>query len=688
MIRRHCSKHEITAAAALFLLFVWLPGIHAGWGLPEINIPDEPPLQPTVITAGGQRLLLNYLRDDIAVSYDEASAGIDINRKGWWIINYPLASIGGMEGRSDDEICQILFGRNRGQIRNWYFYTAGTPSAEPPAPTGPAPIDLTPNPDVVVSPGQSIANAVNNASPGDVIHVQPGTYTGRVKFNTSGAEGKPIRIEGIRGATGEMPVISASDTVVAVNGIFVHFRGFEIRGSGQYLFRPQVIVEQGEGVLVEGCLLSGTDETALYITNKAHHTVNHAPCTVRGNWFAAPKRIGMKGHTVANPYVFNESQQNTTVNGRLPYIMEYNHVTGCQGKSSQWSGLQESGAIKTFHNTASVFRYNTAVDNNSLAFWLDWGHFNNRVEGNYARNCEVLGIGVEASPGPNLVCNNVVIDQKGLGMVPDKPEWGDYFKGSILSWDCNRTWAVHNTVDGGDSGAIGINLRGCIKARNMPWEPFAKYSEVAVNNVIVRADTAIHHADNADDVYEANYCDAGPGAEEIDMTDAFVGRDAHDLRLRPGHQLNNLAVSDEYTAYVKHDFYGLLRFEEDGKAVGAFRTWRTDLSGSVVEVEYADGTIKRINSGTSVIEVARVQACAALGTARIHTRPGGIVSITTYTSAPIKLRLLSLRGHTVDAPIRQVSGGYELRCRGLSSGVYLLEISSGGTRTAHRLSLH
>ena len=46
---------------------------------------------------------------------------------------------------------------------------------------------------------------------------------------------------------------------------------------------------------------------------------------------------------------------------------------------------------------------------------------------------------------------------------------------------------------------------------------------------------------------------------------------------------------------IKHDFYGLLRFSEDGIPAGAYRNESTPTDGTTqqIEVEYRDGSIKR-----------------------------------------------------------------------------------------------
>ncbi len=75
-----------------------------------LNLPDDdvaalPPLQPTVVTAGGQRLQLSYfdntLENQITVTYNPSTDTLVSNKPGWWIINYPLDEIQGLPNIND-----------------------------------------------------------------------------------------------------------------------------------------------------------------------------------------------------------------------------------------------------------------------------------------------------------------------------------------------------------------------------------------------------------------------------------------------------------------------------------------------------------------------------------------------------------------------------------------------------------
>lgn len=203
--------------------------------LPLPSIPDNPPLPPKVVTAGGQKLLLEHT--DVTVRWNAERHVLETNRPGWWVINYPLERILGLEGQTPERIAQVLFGRAPAEVKNWYLRTPPVgplrPAAEPPAPTGPAPIRPHARPTWIVdagharasdegaragsadSPFRSIGAAMGRAQPGDVIQVRPGTYRERLVARTPGRADAPIVLEGVRGPGGAMPVITGHDPAPA-----------------------------------------------------------------------------------------------------------------------------------------------------------------------------------------------------------------------------------------------------------------------------------------------------------------------------------------------------------------------------------------------------------------------------------------------------------------------------------------
>ncbi len=192
-------------------------------------LPGVGRLDPFVVTDDGQRRMLREV--SVSVTYD-ADAGLTVDPAGWWVVNYPLDRIRGLELYRTDEIAELLTGHSASELTNYYFYTA--PAGEVEAPKdrqGPAPIAVTPGPDFVVNnqdagasddndgsaahPFLTISAAVAQAGPGTVIHVYPGIYHESVVVGADGTADAPITIEGIRGASGALPVITGNDPIPA-----------------------------------------------------------------------------------------------------------------------------------------------------------------------------------------------------------------------------------------------------------------------------------------------------------------------------------------------------------------------------------------------------------------------------------------------------------------------------------------
>ncbi|RMD76974.1 MAG: DUF1565 domain-containing protein, partial [Lentisphaerae bacterium] len=196
--------------------------------LPEERLPDAPAYPPSVVTAGGQRLLLSYV--PVRLSYDPILKRFSSSHPGWWLINFPLRQIKGLERKTEDEIAQLIFKRPRAELKNWYIYVPGTPPPEPQAPTGPAPIERHRG-DIIVNnsapnaadhnpgnpqlPLKTIQKALERAQPGQTIHIYPGIYRESFRTVRAGTAERPIRIEGVRGKDGAMPVITGNDLIPA-----------------------------------------------------------------------------------------------------------------------------------------------------------------------------------------------------------------------------------------------------------------------------------------------------------------------------------------------------------------------------------------------------------------------------------------------------------------------------------------
>ncbi len=84
-------------------------------------LPDAGRVEPSIVTADGERRLLQDV--SVSVAYD-VNAGFVVEPAGWWVINYPLDRITGVEGRTAHQVSMALFGVPAADLANYYFYTA------------------------------------------------------------------------------------------------------------------------------------------------------------------------------------------------------------------------------------------------------------------------------------------------------------------------------------------------------------------------------------------------------------------------------------------------------------------------------------------------------------------------------------------------------------------------------------
>jgi len=132
-----------------------------------------------------------------------------------------------------------------------------------------------------VTPGQSIQAAVDRAIAGDLIEVFPGVYNQTVSVDKDGITLRGLVINGERaildgqGTIADAVLGSGSDFVIegfhirhySGNGIVVNkarnviFRNLIAEDAGLYAVYPV----ECNGVLVEGCVVSGTKDAGIYV---------------------------------------------------------------------------------------------------------------------------------------------------------------------------------------------------------------------------------------------------------------------------------------------------------------------------------------------------------------------------------------------------------------------------------------
>lgn len=391
----------------------------------------------------------------------------------------------------------------------------------------------------------------------------------------------------------DMDLAARGSHLVTLAGDFIQLRGFEVRHGAQFQQRAQVRVT-GRGCVVEGCLVRDSEVKGIGLEFGRGHVQTDPPAILRGNWVVNPGNVGI-GCGGTSEFL-TPANQDGAAPGRGPVLIEHNVVV-----NNNWAGFDpfwESGGMKLFHLTGSVIRYNTVIGGSGPGIWFDWEHYNNRVEGNLFVDGWAFGVGVEASPGPMLLANNVVVNLRP-GRV--------WFRFGLLEWSSDRVWFLHNTIDGrwnrlpawqGLDGADGVFVGEGGDDRGTRWGRSKGRVHAYLNNLVVGCDEAIQTRQSSRplDIAEGNLTDRGRGAEpDPELAGAFRDPAGLDYRLKAGSSLARAGARHALAGHVRRDFHGLLRFPEDGVAPGAFRAEPAPGDRARLEVEFEDGAIRRLD---------------------------------------------------------------------------------------------
>ena len=372
---------------------------------------------------------------------------------------------------------------------------------------------------------------------------------------------------------------------------YLQARGFVFRGGMLFQQRAMVNVS-GKGSLLEGCMFKSPEVRAVTVALSGMNQLDD-PIVIRNNYVYNPGGLGF-GAAGSSEKLTAENQSNIAP-GRGRMIAEYNFVTGNNSKG--YKMFWESGSMKFFRLTGCVIRYNHSTNGNGPAAWFDWEHYANRATGNLSVNDRAFAQGFEASPGPNLACNNLTVNLRN----------GDvWFRWAVLAWSSGHSWALFNTIDDmwnqtkawkGQTGANGIYLAEGPEDRHTRWGAIKKKNQIA-NNICVNMCVAAARPHVVDALKNAVYTNSKKvkGGIVVDVPDPFRNTSGLDYRLNMEVAKKYPAVMNNFTKYVRHDFYGLLRFADQPQYAGAFRVdpVPADPESTRIEVEYADGQMERL----------------------------------------------------------------------------------------------
>ena len=180
-----------------------------------------------------------------------------------------------------------------------------------------------------------------------------------------------------------------------------------------------------------------------------------------------------------------------------------------------------------------------------------------------------------------------------LGPFPSQPDIGVYVR---LPSDANPNQAhVDLAARGSELVSVEgdhVQLRG-FEIRH--GAQFQQRAQVALHGQGILLE-GCHFAVRAKerDFNSANYTGKGRGAMALTRPDVFRDAEHRDYRPRPDAEICKNGT-DDFTRLVTHDFYGLPRFPDEPRSVGAFRCDPNPPTPgtTVVEIELVDGTFQR-----------------------------------------------------------------------------------------------
>ncbi|MCX5660100.1 MAG: right-handed parallel beta-helix repeat-containing protein [Planctomycetota bacterium] len=153
-------------------------------------------------------------------------------------------------------------------------------------------------------------------------------------------------------------------------------------------------------------------------------------------------------------------------------LVEDNLVTdiGYWGQPPHRANLDEGGGIKIHYSVGSLIRRNVILRMNACpGLWLDWTHTNTRATQNLIANVKGSPFGalfVEISPLPNLIDNNILVD--------------NYLYGAY-EHDSMRYLLVANLIANGDGPAVQFLMPG--RGRTFPPGVGKEYHPEGENRV-------------------------------------------------------------------------------------------------------------------------------------------------------------------------------------------------------------
>ena len=324
-----------------------------------------------------------------------------------------------------------------------------------------------------VNPGDSIQDAIDNASPGDIIIVAAGTYNERVNINKSltleGANAG-VPVTGVRGLESIINpqglnldfgvLIDGADTIVTFNGFMVenYERAGILAGAFSLENDPAVahilnnIVKEPIGQHNNNCIQMADGTTGTIIGNEVMGANLESP-----DWSGSGILVaGSSNVVVSNNYVHN-CEGGIQIVGYADYrdapaednVIEYNLVED-----------NESGIVPQMNSIGTIIRYNDVLNNDEgiavMAIDYSWEH---------------------STPSGTEIHYNNIVGNVNYGVKSGL--WGSN-TGEVPAEEVNATynWWGHASGPSGPGGRTNpddvVIGKGDAVSDNIDWDPWLR----------------------------------------------------------------------------------------------------------------------------------------------------------------------------------------------------------------------
>ncbi len=333
---------------------------------------------------------------------------------------------------------------------------------------------------LIVTPGDSIQDAIDVADPGDIIQVWNGTYHERLTIN------KPLSLIGNHSASTVIWGNGTGDVVSAVSASQVNITGFTIHGSGP---------DNNDDFGLELSSSPNSKVENIHFVNNTNHlnVFSSGDCTVRGNIFNQTNARGMwiqgsSHNSFVSNNTFYSTQTGISITSADYLTISNNTFSNTNIGIGFYSGANNNiiknnefniatDGIRLGHNV-----YGNEIVGNNITSSQDGIELNsvnnNLIEGNTIFN-NTRGIYVINTAHNNTMANNTLFfNMRGIEMQNTRDN--DIINNEIFG-NVSETWHYAIYINGADhNNIIGNDI---YESRSITITGGGRFNYVAENDI-------------------------------------------------------------------------------------------------------------------------------------------------------------------------------------------------------------